>query len=226
MKARSFALEIVVAVLALMAPSLWAQDGLEGALSRADLTSPASLVTPFRQTLAAADFDGDNKPDGAVLVDHDWLRPQIAFRTIELHFTGRLNTNLALESNETTLAISAFDVNSDGATDIVVEQPFTHKRLQVWLNDGRGGFHKGRIEDFPAGSNPASERIGLPSSRPDCPAVCLARQRGFEIAILTACPSSYHSSSTCQRALRVVSRVSSPAGAPNSPRAPPLSHSL
>jgi hypothetical protein len=183
MKGRSLALNIVVAALALTA-SLWAQDGLEGALSRTNVGSPV----PFSQTLAAADFDGDNKPDGAILVDHDWLRSQSGFRTIELHFTGRGNTDLTFESNEATLAISALDVNKDGATDIVVEQPFTHKRLQVWLNDGRGGFRKGRVEDFPSDVNATGERFDAPSRRPDSPTFCLPPQRGSEIAISTACP--------------------------------------
>jgi hypothetical protein len=225
MKARSLALKIVVAALALTA-SLWAQDGLEGALSRANLASPAKLMTSFRQTLAAADFDGDNKPDGAVLVDHDWLRPQSSFRTIELHFTGRANTDLTFESNETTLAISALDVNRDGATDIVIEQPFTHKRLQVWLNDGRGGFRKGRVEDFPSDVSATGERFDAPSQRPDGPTLCLPPQRGSEIAILTACPLPHRSSSAREQALPFVTPLGLRAVALNCPRAPPLPQSL
>lgn len=225
MKVRSLALKIVVAALALTA-SLWAQDGIEGALSRANLVLPAHFGTPFSQTLAAADFDGDNKPDGAVLVDHDWLRPQSSFRTIELHFTGRLNTDLAFESNEIALAISALDVNRDGATDIVVEQPFTHKRLQVWLNDGRGAFRKGRVEDFPSADAGNHERIESPSQRTECPALCLPSQRGSEIAILTAYPLPYRSSSAREHTLPFVAPLGLRAVAPNSPRAPPLSQSL
>ena len=226
MKARSLALKIVVVALALTASSLWAQDGIEGALSRANLTSPANLVTPSGQTLAAADFDGDNKPDGAVLVDHGQLRPQSNFRTIELHFTGRENINLTFESNETTLAISALDVNRDGTTDIVVEQPFTHKRLQVWLNDGRGGFRKVRSEDFPSTDVGNHERLESPSQRTDCPALCLPSQRGSEIAILTACPLPYRASSAGEQALPFLAPLGLRAVAPNSPRAPPLSQSL
>ena len=226
MKARSLALNTVVAVLALAASSVWAQDGLKGALSRANLASPANLGTPFSQTLAAADFDGDNKPDGAVLVDHGWLRPQSGFRTIELHFTGRGNTDLSFESNETALAISALDVNGDGATDIVVEQPFTHKRLQVWLNDGRGGFREVRSEDFPSAEAGNHERLESPSQRPDGPALCLPPQRSSEIATLTACPLPYRSSSAGEQALPFGSPIEARAVAPNSPRAPPLSEPL
>ena len=81
MKTRSFAFKIVVTAVALMASSLWAQDGLKGALAQVSFTDPVTFGTPFSQTLAAADLDGDNKPDGAVLIDHDWLGPQNNFRT-------------------------------------------------------------------------------------------------------------------------------------------------
>ena len=225
MKARSLALKIVVAALALTA-SLWAEDGLEGALSRANFGSPAHLGIPFSQTLAAADFDGDNKPDGAVLVDHGWLSFQSSLRTIELHFSGRGNTDLTFESNETRLAIAALDVNRDGATDIVVEEPFTHKRLQVWLNDGRGGFRKGRIEDFPSDVNATGERFDAPSQWPDGPALCLPQQRGSDTAVVTGCCLSYRFSSIRKQALPIESAIGSRAVAPSAPRAPPLTLSL
>ncbi len=81
MKVRSFRFKIVVTVLALTASSLWAQDGIQGALAQVSFTDPVNFGTPFSQTLAAADLDGDNKPDGAVLIDHGWLGPQSNFRT-------------------------------------------------------------------------------------------------------------------------------------------------
>jgi hypothetical protein len=226
LKARSLTLTIIVAALALTASSLWAQDGFRGALARVNLTAPLNLGAPFSQTLAAADFDGDNKPDGAVLVDYGWLRPQSSSRKIELHFTSRSNTILTFESNETTLAISALDVNGDGATDIVVEQPFTHKRLQVWLNDGRGGFRKVRSEDFPSADNGNSEGLESPSQRADSPTVCLPPQRGSKIAILTGRPSPYRSTFARKHALPFVVTLRLQAVASNSSRVPPLFQSL
>jgi hypothetical protein len=223
MKAPSVALKIVVAVLALTA-SLWAQDGLEGALRRANLTSAANLGTPFRQTVAAADFDGDNQPDGAVLVDGGWGPSQTRFRTIELHFTGRRNTDLSFESNETTLAISALDVNRDGATDIVLEQALTHKRLQVWLNDGHGDFHNGRIEDFPSEATATGDRhFDLPSQGIDSPAVGLPLERRSQVPVLRASTLPSRLSSGCERALAFESAFGSRAVAASSPRAPPSS---
>ncbi len=223
MKARALALKIVLAALALTASSLWAQDGLTGALARMNLAAPANLGRPFSQTLAAADFDGDNEPDGAVLIDYGWLRPQSSSRKIELHFTRRSDAILTFESNEAELAISALDVNGDGATDIIVERPLTHKRLQVWLNDGRGGFQKGRVEDFPSASPDTGERLQSPSPQADCPVVCLGAQRGPETATLAVSPQLYRSTSVGNQALPFGLPIESRAAAPNSARAPPLS---
>jgi hypothetical protein len=227
MKLRSLCAKFAfVAALALTAHQACAQDGLEGAWSRASLSPPTNLGTPFSQTLAAADFDGDNKPDGAVLVDDGWIRAQYGSRRIELHFTGRGNADLTFESNEIALAIVALDVNKDGATDIVVEQPLTCKRLQVWLNDGRGEFRKVRSEDFPSAEVGNHERHASPSQWPDGSALCLPPQGGYGIVILAACPSPYCSSSARQQALAFGSPIGSRAVAPNAPRAPPLSESL
>ncbi|MGA7245731.1 MAG: VCBS repeat-containing protein, partial [Terracidiphilus sp.] len=76
---------------------------------------------------------------------------------IELHVTAGENNELTFESNETALTLSALDVNQDGAPDIIVEQAFTHKRLQVWLNDGHGLFRKVRSEDFPSAPAPSCQ---------------------------------------------------------------------
>ncbi len=225
MKAPSLALKIVVAALTLTA-CLWAQDGLDGALRRADLVSKGDLRSPLRQTLAAADLDGDNQPDGVVLVDGGWLS-QTAFRTIELHFTGRGNTDLPFESDEATLAISALDVNRDGATDIVLEQALTHKRLRVWLNDGHGGFHTGRIEDFPSETNATGDRhIEFPSQAMDVSAVGLPLQRGSQTLVVAAWTSPSRSSSCCERALLFEAGLGSRAPSPSSPRAPPFTFLL
>jgi len=152
MKLRSLIFPIFLISLFLMAPVLWAQDGLEGAVSKVG-HGPSLLPNSFEHRFVAADFDNDQKPDGAVLLDAGNLNGQKLFR-IELHVTAGENNELTFESNETALTLSALDVNQDGAPDIIVEQAFTHKRLQVWLNDGHGLFHELRGEDFP--SAPAS----------------------------------------------------------------------
>jgi hypothetical protein len=138
---------IIFSVLLLVAPSLWAQDGLQGAVSMAG-NVPWLVRSPFGPELVAADFDNDSKPDGALLLDAGVIRGQRVFR-VELHFSSAENRNLTLVSNDAALVLSALDVNRDGTPDLIVEEAFTHKRLQVWLNDGQGGFRQARVEDFP-----------------------------------------------------------------------------
>jgi len=187
MNGRFFTIKFVLFVMvAFASPSLWAHDGLKAALLRMNHASPRTFSTPFLQTLAIADFDNDYKLDAAVLVDSGRILDQNSFR-IEFHLSGSSNTELYFESTETALSITALDVNHDGATDVVIEQSFTHKRLYVWLNDGHGGFHKGQIEDFPSAAAPNDERMESLSLRSDCPAVCLLQQRGSEMTMLASC---------------------------------------
>ena len=174
----------VAAFLALMAPCVWAQDGLEGVLPRVVFVSRLNPDALLKQSLAVADFDNDQKPDGALLVQSGKTAAgQSRFR-IELHLSGSANTAFTFESNETTLAITAVDINKDGATDLVVEQPFTHKPLYVWLGDGHGGFHQGRVEDF-SFTCTLSNKFDSPAQQSDGLAICPAPQRGTYTSKLT-----------------------------------------
>src|SRR5262249_26842435 len=155
------------------------------ALSRANLASPLNLSHPLGRALAVADFDNDHKLDGAVLVGSSRLLGHNTFR-IDLHLSGRGNSELIFDSAEIALAIAALDVNEDGATDVVIERTLSHQRLYVWLNDGHGDFHRGRIEDFQHGANPTGALFETPSSQQDCAPGCLGPQRGTETARLTA----------------------------------------
>jgi len=186
MSARSLFIRLLaVGAVALAAPWLRAQDGLPGALPWMNHGSHLNLTAPFEQTLAVADFDNDHKLDGAVLLDAGRAGGATSFR-IQFHLSASNNAELTFESAEPRLAIRALDVNHDGAIDVVVEHPFTHKRLYVWLNDGNGAFHKGRIEDFPSAEVPGGGQVQLPSLQTDCPAVCLPQQRGTEMMMLAS----------------------------------------
>lgn len=226
MNRRSICAKFVLAILLVLAAHcLYAQDGIGGALSHANLASPLNLSNPFGRTLAGADFDNDHKLDGAVLLDSGGLHGQSTFYIIELHLSGGGNTELSFESAEIALAITALDVNEDGATDIVVERTLTHQRVYVWLNDGYGDFHRGRIEDFQSNGNQISEQFDVPSSRPDCAAAWLAPQRGTETAKLAA--RSLSGLPPLSDELKIFSRSSSPTSrlfSVDSSRAPPLSH--
>lgn len=216
MTLRSLYLRLTVATfLALMTSCLWAQDGLQGALSQ------GSLNPRLGGSLAVADLDGDHQPDGAVLVQSGWSSSQ-NFR-IQLHFTSHTNVEIAFQSTKTTLAVMAWDIDNDGDYDLVVEEALTHKPLRVWINDGNGGFHEGRIQDFPSLAPGTQEQLRSPANRADCPTLSLPPQRGFEAPLLAAGMLARPPSNSRSKALSTVSFTKLQARALNSSRAPPLS---
>ncbi len=152
MKLRNALAGIFMLIALLSVPAMRAQDGLRGAISAGEQRTTA---LPGRSPqMAAADFDNDQKPDGALLREAGLLNGERAFR-IELHVTAGANDSITFSSNESGLAISALDVNRDGSPDIVIERAFTHERLQIYLNDGHGVFHQVHARDYPS-SDPSA----------------------------------------------------------------------
>lgn len=144
----------------IVAAALHAQDGLSDAFAR--VNSSCSLSSgPFGPSVVTADFNNDTFPDGAVLVRH-----RSAFR-IEVHFRFQRVSQITFASNLKTLAMSAVDVNHDGAPDLVVEDPFSRHRLFVWLNDGYGSFRAARVDDYPARTEERLRFVGTPTQRPE-----------------------------------------------------------
>lgn len=139
MKRCNSIIEILFSMIILCLPMARAQDGLLGALSCPRVGS--RVLLGFEKQLVAADFDRDNKPDAAILLADGLSNGQTSFR-VELHLTAGSNHAITFVSAENGLTISAVDLNRDGAPDIVIEREFTHERLQVFLNDGHGHFHK------------------------------------------------------------------------------------
>ena len=167
---RSPFLYLALIALVYVGPLSWAQDGLGGAL----LVSAGARVFShgaWGERLVAADFDHDQRPDGAVLLNAGVLQGRRLFR-IRLHVTAGQDRDLTFESNETAVALATADVNRDGIPDLVVEQVFTRKRLHVWLNDGHGEFRPARVEDYPPSTDaPCNWRLPL------------ERQAGLDLAL-------------------------------------------
>jgi hypothetical protein len=216
MNTRSVCVKLLLAAsLSLLSPLVWGQDGLSGALPQTRLTSPIA------RNLAAADLDNDKKPDGAVLLNSGWLRSG-SFK-IQLHLTDRPNAELTFESTHTALSLRAADINNDGSVDLVVEEAIGHKPLYVWINQGHGEFHRGRVEDFPALTPATDAQLQSPPDPQDALALCMPSQRGFEITFLTTPLLSRPPSTDHSQVLSAGPSFASRTYAPNSPRAPPLS---
>lgn len=185
MNTRFLTANLVLATLVIVgAHVVHAQDGVQGAVEDFNRTaSPGQILRFSSPTLAIADFDGDNKPDGAILVQPDAVLGQGNFE-IKLHLTGHNNGEIKFQSLESALTVEAFDIDHDGDIDLIIEESISHKRVQVWINDGHGHFEKGRLEDFPS-EDPVRDQLGS-SEHVDVPSLFLPTQRGFE-TLLIAC---------------------------------------
>lgn len=213
----------IIAALALAAPpSLCAQDGLAGALSKAEAT-PRMLQSFSGPTLVVADFDNDHQPDGALLVNAGVIDGHRVFR-VELHFSSAENRDLTLVSNCGSLAISAFDVNLDGMPDLIVEEALTHKRLQVWLNDGHGRFRQARVEDFPPQPD-SPYKLQAPMAAQACLALSLPSRVETHQALLLRV-LRFDSSSSHWKVQPGVLGASEFTSVANSSRAPPVAFPL
>lgn len=216
MKARSIFGRFALAVLfAMIAPLVRAQDGAQGALSR------LSFTAPLDRTLVIADLDGDHKPDGAILLKSRWLGPRRNL-SIQLHFTDRPNTELTFQSDLQALTVTAWDIDHDGDIDLVVEETISHKPISVWINEGHGDFHEGRVQDYPSLAATGSTQIQAPPDERDCPALSLTSQRGFEKTVLTNALLARPPSTNHSLLFLITSDIASHTHAANSSRAPPL----
>jgi hypothetical protein len=210
---------ITLYLLALFVPALKAQDGLLGAL--AQKTDLAHRLN-FNQQLAAADFDNDQKPDGAVLLPGGLLDGERLFR-IELHVTSGTNGVILFSAAEQNLSISALDVNHDGSPDIVIAKT-TGERLQVYLNDGHGAFHKARSE-LDTYRDPFAPLLhawftqGLPSS-------CLPAARNFDPVSLNGASSFAPDQTRFFNAVSEELLLDAGQQSPSRSRAPPSFHSI
>jgi hypothetical protein len=183
MNLRPFIFRFALAALVLTTPSLWAQDGLQGALLRLG-TRTDLLRDSFGQRLVAADFDQDQKPDAAILLGGDHFEGLQAFR-IELYVTHGKSQKLSFTSSAAALSLSVLDVNRDGTPDLVVEQTFTRKRVKIWLNDGHGTFRLADIQDYPSGTQlPESWRANTPP-RVLLPPYLASRSRSENLALIS-----------------------------------------
>lgn len=225
MSARSLSINLAATAWLLLAGvGVHAQDAKD-ALTRfpGAISSHQSTVLLSGPMLAVADFDNDHKTDAALLLNTDGFRGRGKLH-VEVHIAGRQQTYRVLASPG-AVDFAALDIDHDGDIDLVVEQAFTHRRLQVLLNDGQGDFSEGKLTDYPSAAAPMGMQL-TSLVRLDSPAVFLPSQRGLDLSILMACwiAGRPPSCKTFGPPLRTVSTTSSAFSRLRS-RAPPVSRS-
>jgi hypothetical protein len=113
----------------------------------ADHDLPGPLDSPAVSGWVLADLNGDQSVDMATasLGRHDAngytqeVRVTLgAFRQTSFHF----------QSRGATVELSSLDVDGDHDGDLVVFEPLSSQPIGVWINDGAGSFHEGRLADF------------------------------------------------------------------------------
>ena len=212
--------KIGLLALSLFAPSLRAQYSSVGAQStRADRCNFSS--EHFGQRFIVADFNNDQKPDSIALVSLGQHGGQNIFSVRVCDSEGTLSL-LTFESSEPLIMVTAIDVNQDGSPDIIIEQRYTQSRIQVWLNDGRGGFRKANVADFANPDARAPCKVVEGSKERHNPPPRAHLRRGKKTSIHTAkLPSACRYYPNWYR-WSLTARVQKDLGGPNLSRAPPI----
>lgn len=212
--------KIGLLALALAAPFLCAQH----ASGSAPLDGCSVASEGLAQRFVLADFNNDEKPDSISLWGLGRRGGKSAFG-VRICVGGRLVDLFTLDSSDPSIALSAIDVNHDHSPDIVVEQLFTQKRIQVWLNDGHGRFHQAHADSFRSADARAPNTVSLPAKERHSPRRAQLR-RGTKLSIQRAKLPTTSRYSPPRRLPSLTARYLQEPGGPNLSRAPPVAVSL
>jgi len=107
---------------------------------------PSPLSAPPTSGWVLADFNGDLTPDlaSARLTHHD-ARGYWQEVCVKL---GSGQTSFYFRSRAAKVELSAWDIDGDDDSDIVVLEALSKRPVGVWLNDGAGSFDEGNLERF------------------------------------------------------------------------------
>ena len=117
-------------------------------LSAADL-SAEELPTPPSSSSGwvLADLNGDQTVDLATA--QSGLHDSNGYaQEVRVELGASKPTFFRFLSQAAIVELSSQDVDGDDDGDLVVFEPLSSQPIGVWLNDGRGSFHEGRLADF------------------------------------------------------------------------------
>lgn len=130
-------------LLIVLAGSLLAGSAL--AVSAHDL--PSALDSPVVSGWVLADLNGDQNVDLATARSgrHD---ANGYAQEVRITLGSLQQTSFRFLSPGATVELSSQDVDGDDDGDLVVFEPLSSQPIGVWINDGAGSFHEGRLADF------------------------------------------------------------------------------
>jgi len=144
---RSFACRLSIGlVLCLLSAIPVTCLGTEASPNRAARQSTLSASSD--QGGATADFDGDGRPDQAVVKVEGQGARGFSYR-VELQLSTRRDLSVFhVSAAQGGLHIVPRDVNGDGELDLVVTGAWSRIPVGVWINDGHGVFTQGDAAVF------------------------------------------------------------------------------
>jgi hypothetical protein len=119
--------------------------GVIGLTGRAETASPSPQRAPnydagMSASFAIADFDGDLKPDLAIVEAERVDSSSNVRYSIRLRLSAGASQAIGVTAAAGGLHVVPRDVNGDNALDLLVSTAWLHQPVAVLLNDGHGNF--------------------------------------------------------------------------------------
>jgi hypothetical protein len=136
-----------------------------------DLNRPAIQLMKFAVAqgsthFAIADFDGDLRPDLAMIRVSRYGAPQTEY-SLELKFSTGTRPPIGLMGPAGGLEIFPQDVNGDQITDLVITSVMDAEFVAILLNDGKGNFTQVDRSNYPQVRKRPNSRILAPLDAPN-----------------------------------------------------------
>jgi hypothetical protein len=106
---------------------------------------PPSALSTYGWVLA--DLNGDQQIDLATASSARYDAGGYA-QEVRVTLGGSQETSFRFQSRGANVELSTQDVDGDHDGDLIVFEPLSNQPIGVWLNDGAGSFHEGRLADF------------------------------------------------------------------------------
>jgi len=126
-----------------------AASGLSLAATPAVHDLPSALNSPALSGWVLADLNGDQNVDLATARSGHHDANGYA-QEVRITLGASQQTSFRFQSRGATVELSSRDVDGDQDRDLVILEPVSREPIGVWINDGAGLFHEGKLADFRA----------------------------------------------------------------------------